>query len=560
MKKILFIPIIFLLTTGGISTAHAQSNSNFAIQPKFESVSIYDGEFTFSEGYAWVYDKDNSNRNFAGVIDAAGDWVIEPSFNMNFYSSGNFQFSEGLSRAKLNNEWVYIDYAGNIMFTTPYSKVGDFHEGLAAVQKGGKWGFINKTGKEVIKPQYDKISPSQSRDVSTPGKFSEGLAAVEKNGLWGYVNKKGEMIIPPKYGFASDFNDGRAIVFVKVGDSVSHYLVIDKQGKVISKHKEISDYKDGFAYFNDNNKFGIMDTSGKVIYQSSEQYSYLFGNREGVFLYNSFGHGDGVVDKQGKVLIKPQYEEIKPFSEGLSYVRVKKNNENYSGFIDKTGKEIIKLNSFDTYYGSFHNGLVSVRTKDGYGFIKNPLDVPSAWAKDEVNQAISLQLVPKAQQIEYSNSINRSDFSRLIVQLLEVKTGKSIDELLNSQGKSIDNNIFYDTKDRKILGAYALGLVSGTADGEYNPSGNITREEAAVILSRTAKFLGIDSESSNITYSDQKMIASWAQGAVKLVSVIKDSSNSAQLMGSTGDNKFSPKISYTRQQAFISMKRLFNAK
>lgn len=81
-----------------------------------------------------------------------------------------------------------------------------------------------------------------------------------------------------------------------------------------------------------------------------------------------------------------------------------------------------------------------------------------------------------------------------------------------------------------------------------------------MILSRTAKFLGIDSESSNITYSDQKMIASWAQGAVKLVSVIKDSSNSAQLMGSTGDNKFSPKISYTRQQAFISMKRLFNAK
>lgn len=68
--------------------------------------------------------------------------------------------------------------------------------------------------------------------------------------------------------------------------------------------------------------------------------------------------------------------------------------------------------------------------------------MPSAWAKDEVNQAISLQLVPKAQQIEYSNSINRSDFSRLIVQLLEVKTGKSIDELLNSQG-SLSTIIYF---------------------------------------------------------------------------------------------------------------------
>lgn len=56
--------------------------------------------------------------------------------------------------------------------------------------------------------------------------FSQGLAAVKKHGKWGDVDEKGEKVIDFNYDDASEFEDGSALVTVKVR---SYY--IDKKGK-----------------------------------------------------------------------------------------------------------------------------------------------------------------------------------------------------------------------------------------------------------------------------------------------------------------------------------------
>jgi hypothetical protein len=79
------------------------------------------------------------------------------------------------------------------------------------------------------------------------------------------------------------------------------------------------------------------------------------------------------------------------------------------------------------------------------------------------------------------------------------------------------------------------------------------------MLSRTAKVLGVSLNSSSLNFTDNNDIASWAKDSVSAITSIPDKTNQSRVMGSTGNNNFSPKASYTKQQAFITVKRLFNA-
>jgi hypothetical protein len=73
----------------------------------------------------------------------------------------------------------------------------------------------------------------------------------------------------------------------------------------------------------------------------------------------------GYIDRSGKMVIPPQYDDVGPFSEGLAYVESKENQ----GFIDKTGKMVIKGEEFVEARG-FSEGLAAARGKIGtYGFI-----------------------------------------------------------------------------------------------------------------------------------------------------------------------------------------------
>lgn len=77
------------------------------------------------------------------------------------------------------------------------------------------------------------------------------------------------------------------------------------------------------------------------------------------------------------------------------------------------------------------------------------------------------------------------------------------------------------------------------------------------MLTKAAKLLDISGEISTIPYADSKDIATWAKDAVNFVSSMEDHTNNKQIMGDTGGNKFSPHAEYTRQQAFITIKRLY---
>jgi len=63
----------------------------------------------------------------------------------------------------------------------------------------------------------------------------------------------------------------------------------------------------------------------------------------------------GFIDRSGKIIIQPQFEDTGDFSEGLAWVRP---FDGKAGYIDKSGKLIIKP-EFDAA-NSFSGGLAQV--------------------------------------------------------------------------------------------------------------------------------------------------------------------------------------------------------
>ncbi|WP_054026619.1 S-layer homology domain-containing protein [Bacillus sp. FJAT-28004] len=174
---------------------------------------------------------------------------------------------------------------------------------------------------------------------------------------------------------------------------------------------------------------------------------------------------------------------------------------------------------------------------------------PDAWAKEEVDAAIAAGLVPTEMQNNYKKQITRADFAKIIIRLLEVKTGQTIDDILLENEVSLSDNPFTDTKVKEVIAANLMGIVNGKGNGKFDPSGSITRQEAAVMLANTAEVLGYEVAADVSVFADNSSIASWAMLSVDFVSMY-------DVMKGTGNNMFSPKGTYTRQQAYMTIMRL----
>lgn len=190
----------------------------------------------------------------------------------------------------------------------------------------------------------------------------------------------------------------------------------------------------------------------------------------------------------------------------------------------------------------------------------DPADTPADWAQPEIVSAFEQALIPLSLAGNYGANITRAEFCNLIVALFESKFDSEISDILSEKGLSADKSVFTDCTAYNVQAAYALGIVSGRGGGIFDPNGEITRQEAAVMLTNTAKVLGLTSPTGVFeNYTDSGDFASWAAESIAFISAVIDQTNGFYVMGGVGDDMFSAKTQYTRQQAFCTIIRLFNA-
>ncbi len=99
---------------------------------------------------------------------------------------------------------------------------------------------------------------------------------------------------------------------------------------------------------------------------------------------------------------------------------------------------------------------------------------------------------------------------------------------------------------KEVAIAVKAGYVQGNADGTIGANRQISRQEAAVMLSRLLK-LGDDSDTAN-TFSDAERIAKWAKAAVGAVAA-------GRIMIGDGKRSFRPEASMTRAEAVVVLDR-----
>ena len=165
---------------------------------------------------------------------------------------------------------------------------------------------------------------------------------------------------------------------------------------------------------------------------------------------------------------------------------------------------------------------------------------PSPWAAAYVARAVELQLVPAYLNSAFTQATTRAEFAHLAVVLYE-----------SQRGEITGRSTFADTDDVTVQKAAYIGVVQGVGDGRFNPAGTLTREQAATMLARLAYAIGNPLPEQAATFADNNAVSSWAIDAVGQV-------QAAGIMGGVGDNMFSPRGSYTREQSIVTMLRLFD--
>lgn len=166
---------------------------------------------------------------------------------------------------------------------------------------------------------------------------------------------------------------------------------------------------------------------------------------------------------------------------------------------------------------------------------------PSPWAQTDVDDAIALSLVPVPLQAGYTMPATRAEFCALAVKLFETVKGREITE----------RRQFADTEDINIQKMGGLQVVSGVGGDLFSPEGIITREQAAVILANLMRAMGLPvSNQAPPTFADNADISTWATTAVGGIAA-------ASVMRGGGNNTFSPKGTYTREQSIITLIKLY---
>ena len=228
----------------------------------------------------------------AGFINAEGKVVIPARFDIGWFSEEDFV--EGLSSARVGENWGFIDIKGKWAIPPVYWQVEPFSEGLAAVTLQLRdhtypAAYIDKSGTTVVE---------FPNGVAEAGSFSEGLAAVRMDGSQsvgklGYIDRSGAVVIPYQFAAGGAFHEGLAAVvfdgqcYVEArGDSprstppsvpaanscggVPSFITqrcgegfIDRTGKVTFRFESVRDFSEGLAAVERDGKWGFIEPDGQ---------------------------------------------------------------------------------------------------------------------------------------------------------------------------------------------------------------------------------------------------------------------------------------------------------
>ena len=116
----------------------------------------------------------------------------------------------------------------------------------------------------------------------------------------------------------------------------------------------------------------------------------------------------------------------------------------------------------------------------------------SDWASDIYNEMSGYGILEESVlKGKLNENITREEFCELIMNVYYTTNSVVLEEQ--------DKHIFSDTENNAVINAHKAGIVAGKGDGMFMPDDFITRQEMAVMISRT-----LENISDYFDYTDRQ--------------------------------------------------------
>lgn len=207
-----------------------------------------------------------------------------------------------------------------------------------------------------------------------------------------------------------------------------------------------------------------------------------------------------------------------------------------------------KVSNLDGKYLAIMNSL----TNSVYAVISNFktfTDIQKHWAKASIENMASRLIVNGMTEQLYdpNRAVTRAEFATMLVRAMGLYRYEK-----TSTYTDVPKGKWYN---KAVQIASEFGFIKGYPDGSFRPDGEITREEAAVIMSRAMSWtklntkLAVGETDTRISaFKDQAKVASFAKPAVALM--VKYS-----ILGGY-QGQIQPKTKITRAETAVTLERL----
>lgn len=282
--------------------------SYYELYHSFQYLEAYLG------GYA-VYEYEGKK----GIVDSTGETVLEAVYDD---IKVPLKMADGFP-VKAGNQVYFISQKGYKIAQPEenYEMLGILSGGRILAGKNGKYGYLDKNLEEKTEFVWDDAT-----------NFSEKIAAVRSGDKWALINTKGELLTDYIYADvkrdSNNFCSRYGLIWVNEGKG---YKLINTELEVISEEL----YEDVRCFYEEGP--GAVCRSGKW----------------------------GYVDRQGQLVISPEYDDADSFRQG--YAPVKKDG--LWGYAGEDGEILIDY-TFDEALGFNKDGSAPVKRGDTWELIK----------------------------------------------------------------------------------------------------------------------------------------------------------------------------------------------
>lgn len=216
-------------------------------------------------------------------------------------------------------------------------------------------------------------------EKTSDGPISKAYFPVYTNGKWGVINNFGDVIIEPSYEEYIIIPNNEKDIFIctyEVNYDKNTYKtkVINSKGdETITGYELVQPiynndksnnifFEDDVLVVKNNNKYGLVDYSGKVLLNCEYESIDSIKEIENTLIIKKDGKV-GISDNKGKIIIPTEYKEIKSLGDNYQNGYIVINSENKYGVIDFTGNKILE-NKYEDISQVYGNGMYVVKNKE----------------------------------------------------------------------------------------------------------------------------------------------------------------------------------------------------